>query len=185
MVKARQFRSDLYYRLKVFPILIPPLRDRPEDIPLLSHYFTRKYARQMGKEIEVIPPEALEALKRWHWPGNVRELENFIERAVVLSKGRVLRAPLAEIKTARSAEPDRAAVSTLEDAERETIIGALRRANGVIGGPNGAAAQLGLKRTTLNFKMRKLGITRDSCLTKTASALHPKGRAAHHSGFPA
>jgi PAS domain S-box-containing protein len=162
MVKARQFRSDLYYRLKVFPITIPPLRDRPEDVPLLSKYFMRKHAKRMGKDIEIIPPEGMEALKRWHWPGNVRELENFIERAVVLSRARVLNVPTAEIKTARSTAPDPAATATLEDTEREAIICALRRTGGLIGGPNGAAAQLGLKRTTLNFKMRKLGITRKS-----------------------
>jgi PAS domain S-box-containing protein len=162
MVKARKFRSDLYYRLKVFPVTLPALRDRPDDIPPLVEHFTRKHARRMGKAVEIIPPEAMEALKRWHWPGNVRELENFIERAVVLSKGRVLEVPITEIRAARSAELDQcAAPSTLKDAERETIICALRRTRGVIGGPNGAAAQLGLKRTTLNFKMRKLGITRE------------------------
>jgi transcriptional regulator with GAF, ATPase, and Fis domain len=169
MVKAGQFRSDLYYRLKVFPITIPPLHDRPEDIPLLAEHFVRKHAKRMGKRIEIIPPQTMEAMKRWHWPGNVRELENFIERAVILSQGRVLRAPTGEIRTARSTESDPAAPATLEDAERETIIRALRRTGGVIGGPNGAAAQLGLKRTTLNFKMRKLGITRDLSLAKNAS----------------
>lgn len=162
MVKARQFRSDLYYRLKVFPITIPPLRDRPEDVPLLSKYFMRKHAQRMGKGVEIIPPEAMEALKGWQWPGNVRELENFIERAVILSRGRVLNVPTAEIKAARCTTPDPAATTTLENAEREAILSALRRTGGVIGGPNGAAAQLGLKRTTLNFKMRKLGITRKS-----------------------
>jgi formate hydrogenlyase transcriptional activator len=162
MVKARQFRNDLYYRLKVFPITIPPLRDRPEDIPLLSKYFMRKHAKRMGKGTDIIPPEGMEALKRWHWPGNVRELENFIERAVVLSRGRVLNVPTAEIKVARSTVPGSAPTRTLENAEREAIISALRQTGGVIGGPNGAAAQLGLKRTTLNFKMRKLGITRKS-----------------------
>jgi formate hydrogenlyase transcriptional activator len=169
MVKARQFRSDLYYRLKVFPITMPALRDRREDIPILTKYFTRKYAKNMGKRIEIIPPGAMEALKRWDWPGNVRELENFIERAVVLSQGRVLNVPTAEINTARSTEPDPSAPATLEDAERETIIGALRRTRGVIGGPNGAAAQLGLKRTTLNFKIKKLGITRDQLGDHSAS----------------
>jgi PAS domain S-box-containing protein len=169
MVKAGQFRSDLYYRLKVFPITIPALRDRPEDIPLLAEHFARKHAKRMGKRIEIIPPETIEAMKRWHWPGNVRELENFIERAVILSQGRVLKASTAEIRTARSTEPDPAGPATLEDAERETIIRALRRTGGVIGGPNGAAAQLGLKRTTLNFKIRRLGITRDLWLAKNAS----------------
>jgi formate hydrogenlyase transcriptional activator len=162
MVKARQFRADLYYRLKVFPIMMPPLRDRPEDIPLLSMHFTRKHAKRMGKRIEIIPPEVMEALKRWHWPGNVRELENLIERAVILSQGRVLNIPTAEIKAARSPGADLSVTTTLEDAERDAIICALRRTGGVIGGTNGAAAALGLKRTTLNFKMRKLGITRQS-----------------------
>jgi transcriptional regulator with GAF, ATPase, and Fis domain len=170
MVKARQFRSDLYYRLKVFPIAIPALRDRPEDIPLLVEHFARKHAKRMGKPIEIIPQETMEAMTRWHWPGNVRELENFIERAVILSQGPALNIPEEEIRTAaRSTEPGPAAPATLEDAERETIISALRRAGGVIGGPNGAAAQLGLKRTTLNFKMRKLGITRDLRFVKNAS----------------
>ena len=169
MVKTGQFRRDLYYRLKVFPITIPALRDRPEDIPILAEHFARKHAKRMGKRIEIIPPETIETMKRWHWPGNVRELENFIERAVILSQGRVLKAPIEEIRTARSTEPDQDVPATLEDAERETIIRALRRTGGVIGGPNGAAAQLGLKRTTLNFKMRKLGITRDLCLAKNAS----------------
>ena len=172
MVKARQFRSDLYYRLKVFPITIPALRDRPEDIPLLAEHLTRKHAKRMGKRIEIIPPETMEAMKRWHWPGNVRELENFIERAVILSQGLVLKAPIGEIRTARSIEPDPAAPATLADAERETIISALRRTGGVIGGPNGAAAQLGLKRTTLNFKMRKLGITRECFAKNTSGTLH-------------
>jgi PAS domain S-box-containing protein len=162
MVEARQFRADLYYRLKVFPIVIPPLRDRPEDIPLLSMHFTRKHAKRMGKRVEIIPPEVMEALKRWHWPGNVRELENLIERAVILSQGRILNIPTAEIKAERSTRPRPYATATLENAEREAIICALRRTGAVIGGRNGAAAQLGLKRTTLNSKMRKLGITRNS-----------------------
>ena len=168
MVKAGKFRRDLYYRLKVFPITIPALRDRPEDIPLLAEHFARKHAKRMGKRVEIIPRGTMEAMQRWHWPGNVRELENFIERAVILSQGRVLKAPTGEITRARSTEPDRAAPATLEDADREAIIRALRRSGGVIGGPNGAAAKLGLKRTTLNFKMRKLGITRDLYFAKNA-----------------
>jgi formate hydrogenlyase transcriptional activator len=123
----------------------------------------------MGKRIDIIPPETMEAMKRWHWPGNVRELENFIERAVILSRGRVLKPPTGEIRTTRSTQLDPAAPATLESAEREAIISALRRTGGVIAGPNGAAAQLGLKRTTLTFKMRKLGITRDLCLAENAS----------------
>jgi formate hydrogenlyase transcriptional activator len=160
MVQGRQFRSDLYYRLKVFPILVPPLRDRPEDIPILVHYFVQRHAQRMRKQIDSIPPEAIEALRRWHWPGNVRELENLMERAVILSRGPVLRVPLAELTPSAGAE-SAPSPTTLEAAEREHILRVLRETKGVIAGPNGAAARLGLKRTTLNFKMRKLGITRE------------------------
>ena len=159
MVKDRQFRSDLYYRLKVFPIMVPPLRDRPEDIPVLVQYFTQKHAQRMNKRIEAIPPEAMKALTRWSWPGNVRELENFIERAVILSSGPVLRIPLAEL--AITGEAESANSTTLRTAERDYIIRVLRETKGVIGGPQGAAARLGLKRTTLNFKMKRLGIRRE------------------------
>jgi formate hydrogenlyase transcriptional activator len=160
MVKERQFRSDLYYRLRVFPIHVAPLRERTGDIPVLVHHFVQKHARRMNKRMEVIPQETMRALERWPWPGNVRELENFIERAVILSSGRVLQAPLSELAVApesavRSNEP-----GTLEAAEREHILRVLREARGVIAGPNGAAARLGLKRTTLNSKMRRLGIHR-------------------------
>jgi transcriptional regulator with GAF, ATPase, and Fis domain len=158
MVKDRQFRSDLYYRLRVFPITVPPLRERPGDIPLLVRYFTQKHARRMNKQIDTISNETMDALCRWHWPGNVRELENFIERAVILSQGPVLRAPLAELKPLT--EPESTSSSTLEAHEREHILSVLRETKGVIGGARGAAARLGLKRTTLNSKMRKLGISR-------------------------
>ena len=157
MVADRQFRSDLYYRLKVFPITLPPLRERREDIPLLVRYFVEKYSRQMSKQIESIPSETMNALVRWNWPGNIRELENFIERAVILSSGRALRAPLAELELAE--EPAPAEDQTLKGAEREHILRALREAGGVIGGPKGAATRLGLKRTTLNSKLKKYGIT--------------------------
>ena len=161
MVQERQFRSDLYYRLRVFPITVPPLRDRSEDIPMLAHYFAQKHAQRMNRRIENIPPEALEALSKWSWPGNVRELENLIERAVILSTGSVLRVPLAELRSSEAiATPDVEDGATLEDAEREHIMRILRETKGVIGGANGAAARLGLKRTTLNSKMRKLGIGR-------------------------
>ena len=160
MVKDREFRSDLYYRLKVFPVSVPPLRDRREDIPILVHYFVQKHARRMNKEIETIPPQAMQALERWRWPGNVRELENLIERAVILSSGSVLRVPLAELGPAGADEAAPLAVTTLESAEREHILRALRETGGLIAGPRGAATRLGLKRTTLNAKMRKLGITR-------------------------
>ena len=157
MVAERQFRSDLYYRLKVFPITLPPLRERREDIPLLVRYFVEKYARQMNKQIETIPPDTMKALVRWDWPGNIRELENFIERAVILTSGATLRAPLAELEMAEAPMP--AEDQTLKGAEREHILRALREAGGVIGGAKGAAARLGLKRTTLNSKIKKFGIT--------------------------
>ncbi len=161
MVANREFRSDLYYRLKVFPITVPPLRERAEDIPILARYFAQKHAERMHRRIETIPEETMEALMKWHWPGNVRELENIIERAVILSPGPVLRVPLAELTLPEAENGDGDPSGTLEDAEREHIIRILRETRGVIGGPNGAAARLGLKRTTLNSKMRKLGITRE------------------------
>jgi len=158
MVADRQFRSDLYYRLRVFPISIPPLRERREDIPILVHYFVDKFARRMDRRIETIPAEVMRGLTRWEWPGNIRELENFIERAVLLSKGPALRAPLAELEATEelTSQPD----STLETTEREHILRVLRETKGIIAGPNGAAARLGLKRTTLNSKLKKLGIER-------------------------
>ena len=158
MMEKGQFRSDLYYRVRVFPITVPPLRKRPGDIPILVHYFTQKHAQRMRKQIEIIPPETMEVLARWHWPGNVRELENFIERGVILSQGPVLRLPLAELS--QEAETPYAPSVTLEAQEREHILRVLRETKGVIGGPQGAAARLGLKRTTLNSKMEKLGISR-------------------------
>jgi formate hydrogenlyase transcriptional activator len=158
MVQEKRFRSDLYYRLKVFPIVVPPLRERAEDIPRLVHYFIEKYSRRLNKKIESIPPDALAALTKWPWPGNIRELENFIERAVILTKGPTLNVPVAELKL--PGEAPSAAPATLVAAEREHILRVLREAKGVIAGPQGAAARLGLKRTTLNFKMRKLGISR-------------------------
>ena len=145
---------DLYYRLKVFPITTPPLRDHPEDIPILARHFTQKYARQMNKQIERIPSETMRALVNWSWPGNVRELENFIERAVILSRGPSLRAPLSELQFIAS-QP--AGDSTLEHVEREHVIRMLRETGGVI---SQAAARLGMPRTTLNALMRKLGISR-------------------------
>jgi formate hydrogenlyase transcriptional activator len=160
MVKERQFRCDLYYRLRVFPIHLAPLRERAGDIPILVHHFVEKHARRMRKRIDTIPPEVMQALERWQWPGNIRELENLIERAVILSPGQVLRVPVSELATPEAPELRPAAVSTLDAAEREHILRALREAKGVIAGPDGAAARLGLKRTTLNAKMRKLGITR-------------------------
>lgn len=158
MVAVKQFRSDLYYRFNVFPLTVPPLRERQEDIPLLVRYFAQKLARRMNKRIETIPTETMAALSRYHWPGNVRELENLIERAVILSPGTELRVPLAELKAAAGEEPQ--PVTTLEAAERAHIVRTLQAAKWVIGGPSGAAAKLGMKRTTLQSKMQKLGIVR-------------------------
>jgi formate hydrogenlyase transcriptional activator len=155
MVEEDLFRRDLYYRLNVFPILIPPLRERSEDIPLLVRYFVQKYARLMDRRIETISAEEMDALTRYHWPGNVRELENLIERAVILSPGPELRVPVAELK-----QPSEAPANlTLQAAEREHMVRVLRETNWVVGGPRGAATRLGLKRTTLQSKMRKLGIS--------------------------
>ncbi len=154
MMGDNLFRSDLYYRLKVFPITIPPLRDRPEDIPILARYFAQKYGKEMNKRIENIPTETIRALVSWSWPGNVRELENFMERAVILSRGPKLRAPLGEIRADAVEIPNGA---TLEQVEREHIIRILRQNGGVV---STTATRLGLPRTTLNAMMRKLGISR-------------------------
>ena len=159
MVADKEFRSDLYYRLKVFPITIPPLRERREDISLLVRYFVDKFARRMDRRIETIPDDVMRALTRWEWPGNIRELENFIERAVLLSKGPALRVPLGELEVLEESSPE--GDSTLEATEREHILRVLREAKGKIAGPQGAAARLGLKRTTLNSKLKKLGIERN------------------------
>src|SRR5258707_11278219 len=156
MVAETKFRSDLYYRLNVFPIHVPPLRDRRGDIPLLVHYFANKYARRMGKQIKSIPHETIDALSHYSWPGNIRELQNLMERAALLSTGPSLRVPLAEILT----DSGLSGGNALEQAEREQILRALRESNWVVGGARGAAARLGLKRTSLAYKMQKLGISR-------------------------
>ncbi len=158
MVADRQFRSDLFYRLNVFPIELPPLRDRREDIPRLVRHFVQKFARQMKRPIESIPTEAMAALFEWSWPGNVRELENVIERAVIQSRGPVLQVRPEEFRRGPDAPARRPA--TLEDAEREHILTVLHETGWIIGGPQGAAARLGMKRTTLNSRMQKLGIAR-------------------------
>jgi formate hydrogenlyase transcriptional activator len=159
MVAEKKFRSDLYYRLKVFPIDVPPLRDRRDDIPLLIRYFANKYARRIGKQIKSIPKETMDALSHYSWPGNIRELQNLMERAVLLSTGPSLRVPLAEILTG-SGLSAASGGNALEQAEREQIVRALRESNWVVGGLRGAAARLGLKRTSLAYKMQKLGISR-------------------------
>lgn len=158
MVKQGQFRSDLYYRLHVFPITLPPLRERRDDIPLLVHYFLSNHSKRMGRHIETIPSGTMQALVKWPWPGNIRELENFIERSVILTQGSVLRAPLAELESGEVS--GESAVPDLESADREHILRILRQCKGMIGGASGAAARLGLKRTTLNSKIKKLGIRR-------------------------
>jgi formate hydrogenlyase transcriptional activator len=157
MVQDGEFRSDLYYRLHVFPLSVPPLRERREDIPLLVRHFVDEYARRMNRCIETIPAQAMEALRSYSWPGNVRELQNFIERTVILSPGSVLRPPLAELKQAAVQTPS-PELSTLQEMEREHVLRALKEANWVTGGPKGAAAKLGMKRTTLAYRIRKLGI---------------------------
>jgi formate hydrogenlyase transcriptional activator len=156
-VADKQFRSDLYYRLNVFPVLVPSLRERSEDISMLVQYFAQKYARQMKKEIRTVPADAISALTKYHWPGNIRELENFIERAVILSPGPELRVSLTDLKPVAAASSNGA--TTLEAAEREHILRVLQETNWVVGGSSGAAARLGMKRTTLQSRMKKLGIT--------------------------
>jgi len=157
-VAEREFRSDLYYRLRVFPVHMPPLRERGKDIELLVRYFVQKFSRQMKKQIETIPTEAMTALTRWEWPGNVRELENFIERSVILSEGTTLNVPLSELRPVYEGVRHDA---TLENLERQHILRVLRESGGVIAGMRGAAARLGMKRTTLQSRMQRMGITRE------------------------
>ncbi len=171
MVQERRFRADLFYRLHVFPIALPPLRERADDIPSLVRHFVGKFAARMNRDIETIPELVMEAMTNYSWPGNIRELQNFIERAVILSPGRVLAAPLSDLKPglkhfAESQTP--AALHTLADAERAHILEVLRQVHWVVGGQRGAAARLGLPRTTLLHRMQKLGIVpeqarRNSC----------------------
>src|SRR5580700_485645 len=154
MIEKREFRSDLYYRLNVFPIRIPPLRERPEDIPLLVRYFTQKYGRLMNKEIESIPAAAMRKLSSWHWPGNIRELENFIERSVILTHGAALQSPIAELTNGKTTP----LAGTREANERDEIVRILKTTKGRVAGTDGAAARMGLKRTTLIARMKKLGV---------------------------
>jgi formate hydrogenlyase transcriptional activator len=160
MVKRGEFRSDLYYRMNVFPIVLPPLRARSEDIPDLVQHFIDIYSRRMGKQIERVPPETMSAFASYEWPGNIRELQNFIERSVILSDGTVLRPPLGELK--RSVAAESLGAITLKDAERDHILKILKQTRWVVAGPSGAAARLGMKRSTLYFRMQKLGISRFS-----------------------
>jgi len=159
MVVAKRFRADLYYRLNVFPIHVPPLRERPEDIPLLVRYFARDCARRMNRRIGAVPAAAMDALVRYSWPGNIRELQNLIERAVIRSAGDELRLPLEDLD--EDAEiADGTAAGTLEEAQRLHILETLKKTGWVLSGPRGAATRLGINRSTLQFRMKKLGIMR-------------------------
>jgi formate hydrogenlyase transcriptional activator len=156
MMENREFRSDLYYRLNLFPIRIPPLRERPGDIPLLVRYFTQKYGPRMQKQIESIPAAALRKLSGWHWPGNIRELENFIERSVILTRGTALQAPIGELGHNGRHAP--VVAGTRETHERDEIVRSLKVTSGRVGGPDGAAARMGINRTTLLSRMKKFEI---------------------------
>ena len=162
-VEEKEFRGDLFYRLHVFPLHLPSLRERREDIPKLIRHFVEKCSARLHKRIEVIPDEAVQAMTSWKWPGNIRELENFIERSVILTDGDRLNAPLAELREEISRQPSDSDV-TLRDRERAHIIEILRQTRGALSGPAGAAARLGLKRTTLQYKMQRLGISRTDFL---------------------
>jgi len=159
MAAENKFRPDLYYRLNVFPVQVPALRDRPEDIPLLVRHFVEQFARQMNRDIDTIPAETMEALTRYSWQGNIRELQNLIERAVILSPGNVLKVPLQDLKH-RSASTITSSSQTLEETERSHILAVLEKTKWKLSGPNGAAERLGLNRSTLQFRMKKLGIVR-------------------------
>ena len=172
LVANKQFRADLYYRLNVIPINLPPLRERVQDIPLLVEYFVRKLSARLDRSIDLIPDEVMEVLKAHDWPGNIRELQNFIERAVVFSPESVLRLPLTDLKL-MTKQPSAAVSRTLADAEREHILDVLKQTDGLIGGMHGAASRLGLPRTTLVYKMRKLGI--EARRSHRSRSIHPAG----------
>jgi len=160
MILDHQFRSDLFYRLNVVPISLPPLRDRPDDIPLLVQHFVRRFTRRTGKAIDTIPASTMDALRRYSWPGNIRELENVIERAAILSSGPVLRVSNQDLKTRVALDDNTDHVQTLEDVERNHILKTLKETQWTLSGPSGAAVRLGLNRSTLYFRMKKLGIDR-------------------------
>jgi formate hydrogenlyase transcriptional activator len=159
-VERREFRADLFYRLAVFPIRLPSLRERPEDIPLLVRHFTQHFALQMGKEIEAIPSDTMEALTQYSWPGNIRQLQNLIERAVILSRGPALQVPLRDLLSSPMQSALSGVPRTMEEAERAHILATLAETRWVLAGPRGAATRLGMNRSTLQFRMKKLGIIR-------------------------
>jgi formate hydrogenlyase transcriptional activator len=167
MMGEKQFRSDLYYRLNVIPIEVPPLRQRSQDVPLLVRHFVQHLSLRMNKTIEAIPAEAMDALTRYSWPGNIRELQNLMERAVILSSGPVLRVPLQDLRTRTTAGLDSGRNQTLAEAEREHIVATLKETDWVLSGPRGAATRLGINRSTLQFRMRKLGIVRSDMVCKS------------------
>jgi formate hydrogenlyase transcriptional activator len=160
MVGEQRFRADLYYRLNVFPVRVPTLRERPEDIPVLVRHFVQQFAKRMNRTIETIPSETMDALVRYRWPGNIREMQNLIERAVILSSGRLLRVPLEDVQADRTGNRDALVHRSLADAERAHILAVLKETRCVLSGPHGAATRLGLNRSTLQFRMKKLGISR-------------------------
>jgi formate hydrogenlyase transcriptional activator len=168
MVEEKSFRADLYYRLSVFPISLPPLRERKDDIPSLVEYFVRRFSHQMGKSIGQVPDGVMEILKSYHWPGNIRELQNFIERSVLVTQGPILSPRISELKHLMHATVS-APSQTLCDAERTHILGILEKTNWIVGGRNGAAARLGLPRTTLISRMQKLGISNNPSGLRLAS----------------
>jgi formate hydrogenlyase transcriptional activator len=174
MVETKEFRADLYYRLGVFPVSLPPLRERPEDIPALARHFVAKYAERMNKIVEEIPPETMEAMVAYPWPGNIRQLQNFVEHGVIVSRGRLFQPPLSQLRHPRNGLTEDAKSpggKTLEEATRDHVLQTLKETKWVVGGRHGAAARLGIARTTLIAKMRRLGIelARDQVRGKSAS----------------
>jgi len=181
MVMERQFRADLYYRLNVFPITLPPLRERADDIPLLVDHFVRTFAGRQRKAIEHVPDDVMAAITRYDWPGNIRELQNFIERSVLLTKDTELRAPVTELTQGALKCPSH----TLADADRAHIIATLRETNWVVGGPNGGAKKLGVKRTTLIKKMQKLGISKETAQANSSPSSSHRDRRPVEASFAA
>jgi formate hydrogenlyase transcriptional activator len=183
MVARGQFREDLYYRLNVFPIQLPPLRERPEDIPLLVRHFVQDFSQRMNKTIETISTETMDAFSRYSWPGNIRELQNLTERAVIISTGAELQFPIPDVSVRRVATQEVGKSLTLEEAERTHILETLKESNWVLSGPKGAAKRLGLNRSTLQFRMRKLGIVRPNAMWASRTDLSkndPAGQAEEH-----